>query len=196
MTLDAQYWNNRYLDNDTGWDIGSVSTPLKQYIDQLSDKNIAVLIPGGGNSYEAAYLLEKGFTNITIVDFAAQVGERLKEKFSQWLGKGLTVICADFFTLEGSFDMVLEQTFFCALDPALRSKYAAKMHELLSDHGKLVGLLFDKNFEGGPPFGGQMEEYKTLFAALFNIKIMEPCYNSIVPRMGAELFVLMEKKRN
>jgi hypothetical protein len=46
--------------NETGWDLGQVSPPLKAYIDQLTDKNLRILIPGCGNSYEAEYLLEKG----------------------------------------------------------------------------------------------------------------------------------------
>lgn len=43
--LSQEYWNNRYLQHQTGWDIGTVSTPLKEYIDQLSDKQISILIP-------------------------------------------------------------------------------------------------------------------------------------------------------
>jgi hypothetical protein len=41
-------------------------SPIKNYIDTLKDKDIAILIPGCGNTYEAAYLLEQGFTNVTI----------------------------------------------------------------------------------------------------------------------------------
>jgi|GEM_PF-3928663 len=31
VQLDEQYWNNRYKTDQTGWDIGFVSTPLKEY---------------------------------------------------------------------------------------------------------------------------------------------------------------------
>ncbi|MDO8993629.1 MAG: SAM-dependent methyltransferase, partial [Daejeonella sp.] len=55
MTLDSNlnesFWNERYRLNDTGWDLGHVSPPLKTYIDQLTDKNLRILIPGCGNSY-------------------------------------------------------------------------------------------------------------------------------------------------
>ena len=33
-----EYWSQRYKDAQTGWDIGSPSTPIKEYIDQLTDK--------------------------------------------------------------------------------------------------------------------------------------------------------------
>jgi hypothetical protein len=38
----------------TGWDLGWY-LPIKNYIDTLKDKDIAILIPGCGNTYEAAY---------------------------------------------------------------------------------------------------------------------------------------------
>jgi hypothetical protein len=58
--LNAVYWDQKYQNQETGWDIGTISEPLKCYIDQLEDKNIRILIPGCGNAYEAKYLIEKG----------------------------------------------------------------------------------------------------------------------------------------
>jgi hypothetical protein len=49
--LDRDYWSKRYQTNETGWDVGTPSTPLKEYIDQLENKNIKILIPGCGNAY-------------------------------------------------------------------------------------------------------------------------------------------------
>ena len=69
-TPDASYWNNRFNNHDTPWDTGHVLTPLKEYIDQLTDKNISICIPGCGNGYEAGYLLANCFTHITLIDIA------------------------------------------------------------------------------------------------------------------------------
>jgi SAM-dependent methyltransferase len=190
-TLDTTYWNNRYLAGQTGWDLGRVSPPLKAYIDQLTNKSVSILIPGGGNSYEALYLLEKGFTNITVIDLAPAVIESLRAKAGMAYGKELKLITGDFFALEGQYDLILEQTFFCALDPSLRNDYVQQMKALLSGNGLLVGLLFNRDFDGGPPFGGNITEYRQLFAADFSIYTMEPCYNSITPRAGTELFIRM-----
>jgi methyl halide transferase len=159
MELDEAYWSGRYSNNTTGWDIGAVSTPLKEYIDQLQDKNIAILIPGCGNSYEAEYLLQKGFSNITLIDISAVLCNNLEQKLQPYLSSGLKIICADFFELQGQYDLIIEQTFFCALDPSLRKAYADKMYQLLKPGGKLVGVLFNRSFEGGPPFGGSENEY-------------------------------------
>ena len=101
----------------------------------------------------------------------------------------------DFFNLKGQYDLILEQTFFCALDPSLRTKYAEKVNELLTDSGKLVGLLFDFPLVAeGPPFGGSVDEYLNIFSKFFKIKIIEKSYNSIPDRNGKELFVKFEKK--
>jgi len=187
--LDKNYWDKRYHDRETGWDIGKVSRPLKEYIDQLANKDIAILIPGCGNAYEAEYLLQQGFTNITLIDISPSLVHSIEQKLAAYSGKQLQVICDDFFKLNRQFDLVLEQTFFCALDPSLRKNYVSKMFEILKPGGKLAGVLFNRSFEGGPPFGGNQKEYEALFSGEFIIKTMEACYNSIEPRKGSELFI-------
>lgn len=194
ILLDDQYWSERYVNKETGWDIGSISTPLKEYIEQLRSKGIAILIPGGGNSYEAAYLLALGFTDVTVADISTVVCTGLNQRHAMYLGNGLTILHSDFFQLEGQYDLILEQTFFCALEPSLRKAYAAKMYELLKPGGKLVGVLFNRSFESGPPFSGSKEEYIELFSGDFTIETMDDCYNSIIPRKGAELFVKLKKE--
>ena len=189
--LDADYWNTRYLENRLGWDIGYPSTPLKEYIDQLDDLALDILIPGGGNAYEAEYLFEKNFTNSIVVDLAetAKIGFLKRAPHfpeSQFLVQ-------DFFDLKGEFDLILEQTFFCALDPSLRPEYARKMHSLLRPNGKVVGVLFDFPLDGAPPFGGSREEYLSYFEPYFSIEVFERCKNSIPPRQGKELFIELVK---
>ena len=193
MNLFEGYWNHRYLSGETGWDIGYVSTPLKDYIDQLEDKSIRILIPGAGNAYEAEYLHKNGFTEVTVVDIASIPLMRFKERVPGFPEDNL--IQKDFFDLVEPYDLVLEQTFFCALEPELRPAYVRKMHELLSPGGKLVGLLFNVPlFSDHPPFGGSKKEYEPLFGEYFEIDIMEPAYNSIPPRQDNELFIKLRKK--
>lgn len=192
--LSKEYWNNRYADNSTGWDIGSVSTPLKNYFDQLENKNLSILIPGGGNGHEALYLLEIGFTNITVVDISPIAIQTLTKIFEQKNNHSIHLICADFFELQGTYELIIEQTFFCALDPKLRESYLKKMSELLSGNGKLAGLLFNTDFKISPPFGGKLSDYQDQFSKHFEIIKMESCYNSIPARAGNELFFICKLK--
>jgi SAM-dependent methyltransferase len=191
--LSKDYWNKRYVENAKGWDIGKVSTPLKVYIDQLTNKSASILIPGGGNGHEALYLYENGFTNITIVDISPIAIASLDKIFAQKGIINIQLICCDFFEIKEAYNLILEQTFFCAIDPKLREAYVKKMSELLHDDGKLVGLLFDTDFKVSPPFGGNLKEYQKQFAQHFNFIKMEPCYNSIAPRAGNELFFICKK---
>ena len=141
IELSETFWNNKYLHNKTGWDLGDISNPLKEYFNQLEDKSIRILIPGGGNSYEAEYLFNKGFNNVFVVDIAEEPLKRIRNRVPSFPKENL--IHADFFELENVFDLIIEQTFFCAINPKLRPKYVQKVNELLTGSGKLVGLLFD-----------------------------------------------------
>lgn len=191
--LDKAYWDERYRSQQTGWNIGYPSTPIVDYIDQLEDKASKILVPGAGNAYEVEYLHESGFKNTYMLDISPLAIESFRKRLTAFPEDHM--FNENFFDHKLKYDIIIEQTFFCALDPGLREDYVQKMYELLKPGGKLAGLLF--NFpltEDGPPFGGSLEEYQNLFHQKFNIKIMEPCYNSIAPRAGKELFILLIAK--
>ncbi|HEV3324255.1 MAG TPA: methyltransferase domain-containing protein [Puia sp.] len=193
MELNAGYWNERYDNGKTGWDMQQVSPPLQAYFAQLRDKTCSILIPGCGNAYEAAWLQQQGFSSITLADISEVLTSGLRKKFGDNPNSNIRLITGDFFDLSGQYDLIVEQTFFCALDPSLRTRYVQKIDDLLNPGGKLIGLLFDRNFVGGPPFGGHKEEYRLLLEKKFKIKTLAPCYNSIPPRAGTELFFIAER---
>jgi hypothetical protein len=191
--LNEEYWENRYQEQEIGWDVGSISTPLKEYIDQLKNNSLKILIPGAGNGYEFDYLYEKGFTNVFVIDIAATPLNNIQKRMPQLDEKHF--IYKNFFSLKGQYDLIIEQTFFCALSPTLRTTYVEKIKSLLNAKGKLVGLLFDFPLTAeGPPFGGSKAEYQTLFEKYFEIITLETAYNSINPRAGKEFFVQVQKK--
>ena len=189
-----EFWENRYRNGELGWDIGTISPPLKEYLDQLPNKDLKILIPGAGKAHELIYLAGEGFRNVYIVDIAKTPLELIRQQLPDYPADRL--IEGDFFDLElAGFDLVLEQTFFCAISPSLRQKYVLKMKQLLRPGGKLVGLLFDFPLtETGPPYGGSTEEYTALFSGDFNFKVFKTAYNSIKPRADKELFFIFENK--
>ncbi|QXP59260.1 SAM-dependent methyltransferase [Olleya sp. HaHaR_3_96] len=193
MDLNADFWDNRYQSNDIGWDLGTISPPLQAYFDQLTNLDLKILIPGGGNSYEAEYLYNKGFKNVFVVDLSKTALDNLKIRVSDFPSSNL--ILDNFFDLDMTFDLIIEQTFFCAINPSLRLAYAKKASEILNTKGKVVGLLFDATLNTThPPFGGSKKEYLDYFIPYFDIRIMEDAYNSIKPRAGRELFFIIQKK--
>lgn len=193
--FNAAYWQHRYQLNQTGWDAGDVTTPLKEYFDQLQNKHIRILIPGSGNGYEAEYLFRLGFRQVYLVDVAAAPLLNFAQRVPDFPKQQL--LHQDFFSLTGEYDLIVEQTFFCAIPPALRPDYASQCASLLKEGGKLMGLLFDTDFtHEGPPFGGSREEYRKYFEPYFHFLHFETAHNSIQPRQGRELFMLLEKKSN
>ena len=188
-----EYWNDRYLENNTPWDIGYASPPITEYVRNKVDKSARILVPGAGNAHEAVWLWNEGYKNTWVVDIAERPLQLLKEK--EALAPDEQLLHANFFDLKDQFDIIIEQTFFCALPPSWRQKYSQKMGELLKPGGKLFGVLFDFPLtEEGPPFGGSLQEYQDLFSPSFEILKMEPCINSIKPRSGRELFVEFKPK--
>lgn len=188
LNMDTQFWEARYQEKQTGWDLGTVSPPLKAYFDQLISKDLAILIPGCGFGHEIKYLVSEGFTNVTALDLVEEPLTLLKETCPQ-----VTCIQEDLFTFEGKFDLIIEQTIFCAIDPSGRERYMKKMASLLKPGGKYVGVLFDRTFESGPPFGGSSAEYRTYFEHYFSSFTLEPCYNSAAPRANTEVFFIAKK---
>lgn len=191
MPLDRDFWESRYTTADTGWDLGGPSTPLKEYIDQLTSTDMRILIPGAGRAYEAEYLHRRGFTNVFVIDLTDAPFTDLLKRCPDF-PKDHLIVC-DFFAHQASYDLIIEQTFFCALEPSLRERYVKKMHELLVPGGKLIGVLFDDpqpgKIPGQPPFGGNAVEYHALFDPLFPQVTFARCYNSIAPRAARELWM-------
>ncbi|MBY0487647.1 MAG: SAM-dependent methyltransferase [Flavobacteriaceae bacterium] len=195
MKLNSNYWEERYKKKEIAWDVGEISTPLKEYIDQIKDKSIKILIPGAGNSYEFEYLLNNGFENVFVLDFAQSPLDNIQNRINNCSKNQF--IKSDFFEYKNQYDLIIEQTFFCAIEPSLREHYVQKSKSLLSNYGKIIGLLFQFPLtEDGPPFGGSREEYLKLFSYDFNIKTLDTAYNSIKPRQGNELFFIFTKKIN
>lgn len=191
--LDKRFWETLWSAGMTGWDLGGPSRPLTEYIDGLKNKDLRILIPGCGNAHEADYLTSKGFKDVTLLDISSTACDILNEKFK--LYPEIRIVNENLFEHSGSYDLILEQTLFCTLYPERRSEYAQKMHDFLNPNGKLAGVLFNTCLgPGGPPFGGDLEDYAKVFKPYFEILHLEDCRNSSPGREGKEYFIELKKK--
>lgn len=195
LMLSKNYWNNRYLNNEIGWDIGEVSEPIKNWFNHQNDKSKKILIPGAGSGHEVGYAHSIGFKNIYYLDYSTLAAHKFKATYPKFPSS--QIISGDFFNLKnynGFFDVIIEQTFFCAINPSKREEYINRTYDLLKINGTIIGLLFDVNFnKESPPFGGNQKDYEILFHKKFTILKLEPCYNSISPRKDNELWISMKK---
>lgn len=188
MNQEQIFWEQRWIDGQTGWDLGAASPALVKYAESFNDRSLKILIPGCGSAWEAAALLDLGYNNITLLDISSTACGNMQARLGE--RPEVQVICGDFFTHEGKYDLILEQTFFCAIPRSMRDAYVRKMASLLSPGGRLAGLLFGIEFDKpGPPHGGSEEEYRLRFSEHFEILRLESCTDSVKPRLGNELFM-------
>jgi SAM-dependent methyltransferase len=154
------------------------------------------IVPGCGAGHEVIFLAEKGF-EVTAVDYshgAFRLLERTYEKNS-FLGK---VLHQDFFTLgskyDETFELMLEHTFFCAISPDMRQDYVETANRILKPGGSLIGLFYETNESGGPPFNTRREDITDFFSGSFLIESLSKTPHSVEQRRGKEWLAIFKKK--
>ena len=186
------YWERQHKENRTGWDVGSISLPLKEYFDQIKNKDQKILIPGAGSGWEAEYLFNNGFKDVFILDISRYAIEKFKKRVPGFPKN--QILNQDFFQHYGQYDLIIEQTFFSAITINKRQLFTEQILNILKPGGKWVGLLFNHEFiENEPPFGATYQEYKNLFFDKFIVKTFSIADNSIKPRKGREFFFILQK---
>ena len=169
MTKD--YWNDRYRNNQTGWDLGAVSPPIMEFADDIEDRDLKILIPGVGNAYEAEYLFKSGFKNVFLCDIAEIPLNSFSRRNPEFPEQQM--LHQDFFEIENSFDLILEQTFFCALPVSKRNAYAHKT--------ELAPILLLETDDSGNPVTDPNDPSKYLTKLISNSSgIVQPTLGIVI----------------
>jgi len=173
---EANGWNDRYVEGRTGWDLGAAPPALLREIRAAMDRHtergggrrLRVLVPGCGRGHDALAWARAG-AEVVGMDFA-----RLAVKDATALAEreGLPVRYVEANVLEldaafvAAFDLVWEQTCFCAIPLESRRGYAIAMSEALDQEGELLGLFWNHGNEGGPPFDVTPDHVLEAFAGV------------------------------
>ena len=119
---------------------------------------------------------------------------------AQKRGVQINLIHSDIFDLgklfTHTFDIVLEYTCFCAIDPSRRLDYVRLTHQILKPDGKIVGLFFpiDKDVYGdGPPYAIDLDLTISLFSKYFTLNAKKYHDLSVARRIGREIFIIFRK---
>ena len=193
----ASFWNQRYLDNNTKWDLGRPTPILQDFLKHHS--NIGkVCVLGCGNGYDAIEIA-KAQNEVYAIDFALKALDNMNSLLEINNVKA-NLVNIDLFNLpdlySDFFDMVYEYTCYCAIDPVRRAEYFSVNHKILKTGGKMLAIFIplDKDInEDGPPFGVEIDEIESLIEGRF--KVLSNRYSdlSIPPRLNREKVVIMEK---
>lgn len=160
------FWDERFERDVTPWDLGGVPAALRAFVARTAAPR-TVLIPGCGNAYELAHLLEAGW-DATAIDFAPAAVSRARQVAGRWAAH---VVEADFFDWKAQrpLDMVYERAFLCAMPPAMWPQVAARWAALLPPGGLLAGFFYVGASPKGPPFGIDRSALEALLAPHFEL---------------------------
>ena len=189
-------WQKHYDEDDLQWDIGEVSPAILQLAKENKIPQGKAIVPGCGQGHEVVFLIERGL-QVTGVDFAEGAVKLLRRSLE---AKGLNgrILQRNFFELEAEhdacYDLLLEQTFFCAILPEERQKYVATANRILKPGALLAGLFYETEKEGGPPFNTSQEDIIEHFSEMFEIETLEKTPHSVEQRAEKELLALLRKK--
>ena len=192
--LDQAYWDKRYESNNTPWTLNTISPAMKEFLRlHKPSKESKILIPGAGLSPDANFLYNNGYKNVFVLDLSRTSIDQFIITYPDFPTN--QIIHENFFEHKNNYDLIFEQTFFCALPPTINPNYPAKVTELLKPSGLLFGLFFLGDITlGGPPYLQNQKFYSDLFSPLFKFIILELFNKSITPRKDKELFFIFEKK--
>ena len=193
-----QFWNKRYLDYNTAWDIGGPTPILTNYL--IKNKKIGkVCVLGCGNGHDALEFARYN-NEVYAVDFAEQALNNLNEA-SNKNSLRINLVNEDIFDLHNNydtfFDLVFEYTCFCAIDPERRKEYFDVVHGILKKDGLLFAIFIplDKEINrDGPPFGVDLKQIEKMISNKFEIIENKFSDLSIKPRKDREKLVILKKK--
>jgi len=199
------FWEEIYQNGRAGWDLGGPTPALRRLLESgelapgrmtLATAASAVVVLGAGRGHDAREFARHGF-RVTAVDFAAHAVVSMRRLADPQAP--IDILQADIFTLphtmDHTFDVVLEYTCFCAINPARRGEYADLVARLIKPGGAYVALLFPLDqHKGGPPFAVSADEALSLFTARgFHLLRRETPPDSVPQRRGLEELLIFRQ---
>jgi len=155
------------------------------------------LVPGCGIGHDARLLADQG-CSVHAIDISDTALERaiLLHLSDQ---PSLNFEKADFLDKTNNlpdfhFDLLLEHTCFCAIDPSDRLRYTRAASRALKPGGLLLGIFFtDMENDDGPPYPSSHNEIQTLFSPFFDIVEVWKPSRTFPGREGEESMYLMRR---
>ena len=192
-----EFWERGFQSGEMGWDLGEPTPIFSHWIDTCKEP-LSICVLGAGNGWDAINFALKGHL-VTAVDFAESAVKNMKTAITKSAIE-MKILHMDIFDLNlvyaNHFDVVLEYTCFCAIDPSRRREYLKMVRHILKPKGELIGLLFpiDKQpSEGGSPYAVLLEPTVELISEYFSLIKQEIPSLSVKPRSGREIFVIFKK---
>lgn len=156
-------WEKYWAEGLTPWDLGQATPVVQHLVHTGTLPKGRVLVPGCGSGYDVVAMAspERYVVGLDISDSAVK-------KATEWSSSlpnanNFTFLVADFFSWQPTklFDLIFDYTFFCAINPCMRSAWAQKIRDCLKPDGELITLIYLISCQdGGPPYNTSVADYE------------------------------------
>lgn len=189
------YWSQIYRESpNPGWNLGEPAPAFAEMTPKLKLPKSRILVLGSGEGHDAAFFAREGHI-VTAIDFSPVAISKAKKLYGHI--PHLNFLEMDIFKIDHnfneSFDLIIEHTCYCAIEPNQRNQLTALWKRLLAPKGLLMGVFFVMPKRSGPPFGGSEWELRERLKKSFRFLFWGRWKTSPPSRKNIELFVLAQK---
>ena len=189
--MHAEFWQQRWRDNQIGFHQQQVTPLLEQYWDAVDvDAGSKVFVPLAGKSLDMAWLAARGH-RVLGVELSQLAVEQFYDEHEltptirdmrygrHYSAGAIELVCGDAFALDAAIladcTGVYDRAALIALPPELRRRYAAELYSRLPQgcRGLLVTLEYPQHEKDGPPFSVPEDEVRALYAGHWTIDMLE-----------------------
>jgi SAM-dependent methyltransferase len=192
---DPKFWETLYREQRDHWELGRAAPPLARWFAAHSPAGRRALVLGCGRGHEARLLARAGAQVVGL--YLAEDAVAAARALAAAEGVAVEFRRGDLFALPASgerWDLAVEHTCLCAIDPARRAEYVAVVAGALAPGGEWIGLFWSHGRAGGPPFSVSDEELRALLAPHFEIVHTEIPRDSVALRAGEERLVQARRR--
>ncbi|XP_052207582.1 probable thiol methyltransferase 2 [Diospyros lotus] len=183
-------WGKCWDEGIIPWDLGQ-PTPIMVHLHQTGAlAKGRALVPGSGSGHDVVAIAcsERYVVGVDISETAIRKAIELSSSLPN--AGYFTFLKADFFAWHPTelFDLILDYTFFCAIEPDMRSAWASQMQALLKPGGELITLMFPiSDHVGGPPYKVSVADYEEVLHPM-GFRAISVVENELAvgPRRGRE----------
>lgn len=188
--MDAQFWQQKWEQNQTAFHLNETNPMLVAYFKKLSvPKGGRVFLPLCGKTLDIPWLLSKGhrvagaeLSKIAIDQLFAGLGVKPKitalGKIDHYSAKNLDIFVGDIFDLSGKIlgpvDAIYDRAALVALPPKMRERYTAHLTKITDKAPQLLlTFVYDQSVMPGPPFSVTGDEVKHHYEKSYHLTLLE-----------------------